>query len=112
MTRASRIAFRSASEAVRQELHAGTVKINGTDYDCALHVGTVKPDWDDKTGATKMVQTAVARIPRALLEACPSISARVIARGLEWFIESLGEQSTDALVWQLHLKRIITKASS
>jgi hypothetical protein len=90
----------------------GTVKINGTDYACSLDVGSIKPQWNDKTMTTHMVQLATARIRRTLLAACPALGAKVIARGLEWFIESLGEQDDAAIVWSLHLKRVVTKSAS
>ena len=89
----------------------GTVRINGEDYACALDVGAIKPEWNERTMSTQMVQTAVARIRRALLATCPTMGLKVKARGLEWFIERQGEQSESALVWALHLKRVVSKSA-
>lgn len=88
-----------------------TVSIHGTDYACAADVGRISPEWDEKTMTTRQVQTATVRVRRALLADCPSVSARVVLRGLEWFVTALGEQSDTALVWQLHLKRVVTRAA-
>jgi hypothetical protein len=90
----------------------GTVTLNGTPYQCSVDVGSIKPDWDEKTMTTRMVQTATVRIRRSLLAECPSSAVRVVFRGLEWFIDGLGEQSDSARVWELRIKRIITKSAS
>lgn len=87
-----------------------TVTISGEDYACAADVGRVMPEWDDKTMTTRQVQMATVRIRRTLLATCPSTSVRVKLSGLEWFVTGLGEQSPTSKVWQLQLKRVITKA--
>jgi len=87
------------------------VTLNGAVYAAAADVGRITPEWDEKTMTTRQVQTATVRIRRTLLPVCPSTSVRVGLKGLEWFITAISEQSETALVWQLHLKRIITRTS-
>lgn len=89
-----------------------TATINGVDYACSGDVGKIMPQWDEKTMTTRMVQRATLRIRRSLLTTCPTTAVRVVFRGLEWFVESLGEQSDTALVWEIVIKRIITKAAT
>ena len=106
MTAAHRQRFRAHTAAVREDLHQGTITLGGIPYACAATTGKITEELDPTTMTTRNIQQAHILVRRSVLTTAPSLSARVLYNGLEWFISDLGEPAEN---WSLTLKRIIKK---
>ena len=97
------------TEAWDHALDAGRIILDGVPYECAVIVGRIRPQFNERTLLNESVQDLTIALPKALRPSAPDDRSRLVHDSNDYTIRAIGGQSPTDLAWVLNARRTVTK---